>query len=98
LCAHNTEEFLFDFITLSFSLILGIALALDGRNTHAEPTDWNVLSDEKSLAPAAVTRVCSVIKLTHAIPATATRAQASSGCGVILDENGLYLGHRYQAL
>jgi hypothetical protein len=80
-CAQH-RGILFHFITLSFLLILGIALALDGRITHA---------DEKSLVAAAVTRICSlvIIKLTHAIPATATRGQASSVCGVILDENGL---------
>ena len=81
---------LFHFITLSFLLILVIALALDGRITHAEPQIGTVLSHETSLlAPAIVTHVCPPvdIKLTRAIPTTATRAQASSGCGVILDEN-----------
>jgi polyferredoxin len=85
---------LFHFITLSFLLLLVIALALDGRITHAEPPIGTVLSHEKSpLVPAVVTHVCSlvVIKLTRAIPATATQAQASSGCGVILDENGYIL-------
>jgi hypothetical protein len=82
---------LFHFITLSFLLILVIPLALDGRITHAEPPNGTVLSHEKSLlVPAVVTHVCPlvVIKLTRAIPATATQAQASSGCGVILDGNG----------
>ena len=85
---------LFHFITLSFLLILVIPLALDGRITHAEPPIGTVLSHEKSLlAPAIVTHVCPPvdIKLTRAIPTTATRAQASSGCGVILDENGYIL-------
>ena len=39
MCAQH-RGILFHFITLSFLLILGIALALDGRITHA---------DEKSL-------------------------------------------------
>jgi hypothetical protein len=80
----------FHFITLSFLLILVIALALDERITHAEPPIGTVLSHEKSLlVPAVVTHVRSlvVITLTRAIQATATQAQASSGCGVILGEN-----------
>jgi hypothetical protein len=82
---------LFHFITLSFLLILVIPLALDGRITHAEPPIGIVLSHEKSLlVQAVVTHVCSLadIKLTRAIPATAMQGQASSACGVILDENG----------
>src|SRR5690349_21741811 len=88
------NSLLFHFITLSFPLILVIALALDGRITHAEPPIGTVLSHEKSLlVPAVVTHICSRVdvKLTRAIPAAATQAQASSGCVVILDENGCIL-------
>ena len=84
------NSLLFHFITLSFILILVIALALDGRITHAEPPNGTVLSHEKSLLVlVVVTHVCFlvVIKLKHAIPTPATQAQASSGCGVILDGN-----------
>ena len=84
------NSLLFHFITLSFPLILVIALALDGQITHAEPPIETVLSHEKSLlVPAVVTHICSLvdITLTRAIPATATQAHASSGCDVILDEN-----------
>jgi len=93
-CAIQRDSLLFHLITLSFLLILVIALALDGRITYAEPPIGTVLSHEKSpLVPAVVTHVCSlvIIKLTRAIPATATQAQANSGCGVILDENGYVL-------
>jgi len=84
------NSILFHFITLSFLLILVIALALDGRITHAEPPIETVLAHEKSLlVPAVVTHACSlvVINLARATPSTATQAQASSGCGVILDGN-----------
>jgi len=84
------NSLLFHFITLSFLHILVIALALDGRITHAEAPIGTILSHERSLlVPAVVTHICSlvVITLTHAIPATATQAQASPGYGVILNEN-----------
>ena len=82
-CAIQRDSLLFHLITLSFLLILVTALALDGRITYAEPPIGTVLSHEKSpLVPAVVTHVCSlvIIKLTHAIPATATRGEASSVC------------------
>jgi len=81
-CAIQRDSLLFHLFTLSFLLILVIALALDGRITYAEPPIGTVLSHEKSpLVPAVLTHVCSlvIIKLTRAIPATATQAQASSG-------------------
>jgi hypothetical protein len=90
-CTTQRNSLLFQFITLSSLLILVIALTLDGRITHAESPMRTVLSYEKSLlVPAVVTHVCPlvVIKLTRAIPATATQAQASSWCNVVLDENG----------
>jgi hypothetical protein len=35
------NSLLFHFITLSLLLLLVITLALDGRITYAETTDWN---------------------------------------------------------
>ena len=89
-CTTQRNSLLFQFITLSSLLILVIALALDGRITHAEPPMGTVLSHERSpLVAAVVAYMCSlvVITLTHANPETATQAQASLGCGVILDES-----------
>ena len=88
------NSLLFHFITLLFLHILIIALALAGRITLAESPIGPVLSHERSLLlPTFVPHMCSlfIITLTHAIPATATQAQASSGCGVILDENDYIL-------
>ena len=82
------------FFTLPFLLILVLALALGGRITHAEPPIGSAPPHEKSLlVPAVVTDVYPLIltMLRRAIPATPTQAQAGSGCGIILDENGYIL-------
>lgn len=88
--AAQRNSLLFHSITLSFLLILVIDLAPDGPISHADAPIGTVLSHERFLlVPAVVPPVCSlvVITLTRAIPATATQAQSSSGCGVILDKN-----------
>lgn len=94
----ETSSLLFRFFTISFLLLLFIALALDGLIAYAEPPIGSVPSHEKSLSePAVVAKVrpSVVTILTRGVPATPTQAQSGSESGVVIDESGYILTNNH---